>query len=84
VEPQPIPVNALFEGDLVTLLVLLLSTDTVAEAAEKVASVVVGQRVAARDAPLVLSYAGRDVAPDQTVAEAGITPLSEVFVRFAA
>ena len=39
------PVNALFEDDFVTQLVVVLDTDTVDEAARKVAAQVVGRRV---------------------------------------
>ncbi len=49
-EAQPVPVNAMFENDFVTQLVLVLDTDTVEEAARKVAAQVVGRRVPPRDA----------------------------------
>ena len=69
-------------GDVVTQLVLLMSTDTVAEAAEKVARHAVGRRVARRDAAMVLHHQGRAVAPTLTVEEAGITPLQFVYVEY--
>ena len=37
-EVQPMPVNAMFENDFVTQLVLVLDTDTVEEVARKVAA----------------------------------------------
>ncbi len=83
VEPQPVPVNALFDGDFITHLVLILSTDTAAEAAAKIADLVAGVRVAVRDKPYVLTFEGKVVPADVTVAAAGITPLSEVFVGYA-
>jgi toluene monooxygenase system protein B len=82
-EPQPVPVNALFDGDFITHLVLIMSTDTVAEAAAKIAELVVGIRVEARDKPYLLSFEGKVVPADVTVAAAGITPLSEIFVGYA-
>ena len=42
---RPVPVNAMFENDFVTQLVVVLDTDTVEEAARKVAAQVVGRRV---------------------------------------
>jgi len=82
-EGQPVPINAMFEGDFVTQLVLVLDTDTVDAAAQKVAAQVVGRRVAPRDAGLAVRHAGRAVPGDLTVAEAGIGPLDVVFVGWA-
>ena len=42
------PVNAMFTGDFVTQLVVLLDTDTVDGAARRVAAQVVGRRVMRR------------------------------------
>ncbi len=78
--PQPIPVNAKFEGDFVTLLVVVLDTDTMSEVAAKTARHVVGKRLSKRDADMVVSYQGRELPPDMTVAEAGIAPFQNVFV----
>jgi toluene monooxygenase system protein B len=80
---QPVPINAMFEGDFVTQLVLVLDTDTVDEAAQKVAAQVVGRRVPPRDAGLVVRHDGRTVPGDQTVAQAGISPLDIVLVGWA-
>jgi hypothetical protein len=46
--PQPVPINALFGMDFVTLLVVVMSTDTMAQVSEKVAANVVGKRIARR------------------------------------
>src|SRR6202035_592945 len=49
-DPQPIPINAKFEGDFVTQLVVVLDTDTMREVAAKTAYHVVGKRLPRRDA----------------------------------
>ncbi|HVW25665.1 MAG TPA: toluene-4-monooxygenase system B family protein [Polyangiaceae bacterium] len=81
-EPLPVPINALFGTDFVTLLVLVTSTDTMAEVAEKVAANVVGKRVARRNAPMAVYYQDEPVPNDWTVAQAGIGPLQFVFVDY--
>lgn len=82
-EGQPVPINAMFEDDFVTQLALVLDTDTIDEAAQKVAAQVVGRRVPAREAGLVLRHEGKVVPGDLTVAQAGISPLDIVFVGWA-
>lgn len=79
-DPQPVPINARFDDDFVTQLVVVLDTDTMREVAAKVAHHVVGKRLPARDADMVVRYQGHDLAPDVTVAEAGIVPLQNVYV----
>ena len=79
-DPQPVPINAKFAGDFVTQLVVILDTDTMGEVAAKVAHHVVGKRVPKRDADMVVSYQGRNLSPDITVAVAGIAPLQNVYV----
>ena len=78
--PQPIPINARFDDDFVTQLVVVLDTDTMREVAARVAQHVVGKRQPARDADMVVRYQGRSLPPDITVAEAGIAPLQNVYV----
>jgi len=80
---HPVPVNAMFEDDFVTQLVVVLDTDTVEEAARKVAAQVVGRRVAPRDAGLVVRHAGAVVPGGITVAESGISALDIVTVGWA-
>jgi toluene monooxygenase system protein B len=82
-EPQPVPINAKFDDDFVTQLVLVLDTDTMREVAEKVAHHVVGRRIAPRDQPMTVRYRGRELAADTTVREAGIAPLQNVYVEWA-
>lgn len=80
---QPVPVNARFDNDFVTQLVIVLDTDTIAEAAQKVARHVVGRRIPARVAGLVMRVSGKPLPGELTVAEAGIGPLDSVFVGWA-
>ncbi|KWW99968.1 hypothetical protein TH66_06975 [Carbonactinospora thermoautotrophica] len=82
-EGQPVPINALFENDFVTQLVLVLDTDTIDELARKVAYHVVGRRQRPRNAALVVRHNGEVVPGHLTVAEAGINPLDNVFVGWA-
>ena len=81
-EPQPIPLNALFGTDFVTLLVVVLSTDTMAQVSEKVAANVVGKRVAARPADMAVYFRDERVPQETTVAEAGIKPMQFVYVDY--
>ena len=81
-EPQPVPINALFGADFVTLLVVVLTTDTMDDVSRKVAAHVVGKRIAARDAEMAV-YGGDEIVPrDRTVAEAGIRPMQFVLVDY--
>jgi toluene monooxygenase system protein B len=81
-EPQPVPVNALFGSDFVSLLVLVMTSDTMTQVAEKVAANVIGKRVARRDAPMAVYYRDRRVPDDWTVERAGITPMQFVLVDY--
>lgn len=81
-EPQPVPINALFGMDFVSLLVVVLTTDTMAQVSEKVAANVVGKRIARRDAEMAVYYRDRRVPRECTVAQAGITPMQFVFVDY--
>jgi toluene-4-monooxygenase system protein B len=80
--PQPVPINALFGMDFVTLLVVVLSTDTMLEVSQKVAANVVGKRVARRSAEMAVYYKDEVVPKDWTVAQAGISPMQFVFVDY--
>jgi toluene monooxygenase system protein A len=82
-DAQPLPVNAMFGNDFVTQLVVVLDTDTVDQAARKVAAQVVGRRVPPQDAGLVVHHDGRVVPGDVTVAESGISALDIVNVGWA-
>lgn len=83
-QATPVPINALFVGDIVSQLVMVLDTDTVAELAQKVAHHVVGKRIAPRASPMVVYLeGGRELAMGMTVAQAGITPMQSVYVKYA-
>jgi toluene monooxygenase system protein B len=82
-DPQPVPINAKFDDDFITQLVVVLDTDTIREVAAKVAHHVVGKRQPARGVDMVVRYQGRSLPPDITVAEAGIAPLQNVYVDWA-
>jgi toluene monooxygenase system protein B len=79
----PLPINALFVGDIVTQLVFVLDTDTIEEVAGKVAELSVGIRVARRDAPMVVYFNGVALPMSETVAGAGIQALQCLTVRYA-
>jgi len=83
-EEHPIPVNAWFVGDHITHLVVIDGTDTVSEACVKVADMMVGKRIMAREnATYVMTVDGQTLPADHIVAESPITPLGEVIVDFA-
>jgi toluene monooxygenase system protein B len=81
-EPQAVPINALFGSDFVTLLVVVLSTDTMADVSRKVAAHVIGKRIAPRRADMAVYYRDELVPRDSTVAQAGIAPLQFVLVDY--
>ena len=80
----PVTVQALFEGDFLTFLVDLSSTDTVPEACEKVAYGVIGRRIPARPGvPYVLRDENGTVVPDHlTIGETDIGASDYVVVGF--
>ena len=80
---RPVPVNAMFENDFVTQLVVVLDTDTVDEAARKVAAHVVARRVPPRDAGFIVRRDGRVLPGDGTVAGSGISALDVLYVGWA-
>ncbi len=80
---EPVPINAMFQDDFVTQLVLVLDTDTMDQAVEKVAAQVVGRRVKGRDAGMVVRWDGRVLPGHMTLAQSGIAPLDTVNVEWA-
>jgi uncharacterized MAPEG superfamily protein len=82
-EPHHIPINAKFGDDFIMHVVVITSTDTMAQVAQKVAHHSVGKRVSAQPRDMVVYYEGRAVAAHRTVTEAGIRPLQHVFVDYA-
>lgn len=81
-EPQPIPINAYFQGDFVNWLVVVTTADTMAEVAGKVAHLAVGKRLWPRDLPLAVYLDGQRQDDAVTVAQAGLQPLSYVLVDY--
>jgi toluene monooxygenase system protein B len=82
-DPQPIPINAKFDDDFITQLVVVLDTDTIRQVAANGAHHVVGKRQPSRNMGMVVRYQGRSLPPDITVAEAGIAPMQNVYVDWA-
>lgn len=79
----PVPINARFGDDFITQLVLVVSTDTIAEVAAKVAAQAVGKRVRAREAQMVVRHLGRQLPADLSVEKAGIRAGHSVSVDWA-
>ncbi|MGW6009387.1 toluene-4-monooxygenase system B family protein [Streptomyces sp. NPDC055210] len=77
------PLQALFDGDMVVLLVPVDDADTMTVVAGKVAHHVVDHRVAAQDRPLRVRHDGRTLPDDATVVSAGVRPLDVVVVGYA-
>jgi toluene monooxygenase system protein B len=80
--PQLVPLNAIFADDFVQVLVPVTTADTIREVAAAVAHHVEGKRVRAQDAEKIVFHKGRRLAPELTVAEAGIGPLDHVRVEY--
>jgi toluene monooxygenase system protein B len=77
------PVQGIFEGDFVVLLVPVDTDDPMTVVAEKIAHHVVGRRVAAQDRPMRIRRQGEFVADEVTVAEANLAPLDVLEVVYA-
>ncbi len=79
-----VPLQAAFRGDFVALLVPVDDQDTMEVVAQKVASHVIHRRLPPQDAPMRVQYNDRVLPPDQTVAQAGMPPMSFVEVFYDA
>jgi toluene monooxygenase system protein B len=79
-----VPLQAVFRRDFVTLLVLVDDEDTLEVVAQKVAHHVIQRRLPPQDAPMRVQYNNRILAPEQTVSQAGILPMSFVEVFYDA
>jgi toluene monooxygenase system protein B len=79
-----VPLHAAFRRDFVTLLILVDDEDTMDVVAQKVARHVINRRLPARNARMRVRYNQQVLAPDQTVAQAGILPLTFVEVFYDA
>jgi toluene monooxygenase system protein B len=79
-----VPLQAVFRGDFVALLVSVDDRDTMDLVAQKVAYHVIHRRLPPQDAPLRVQYDGSVLPRDQTVAQAGMSPMSFVEVFYDA
>jgi toluene monooxygenase system protein B len=79
-----VPLQAVFRRDFVTLLVLVDDEDTMEVVAQKVAHHVIQRRLPPQAAPMRVQYNNRILAPEQTVSQAGILPMSFVEVFYDA
>jgi toluene monooxygenase system protein B len=77
------PVQGIFEGDFVVLLVPVDTDDPMTVVADKIAHHVVGRRVAAQDRPMRVRRQGEFLAADATVAESNLSPLDVLEVVYA-
>jgi toluene monooxygenase system protein B len=76
------PLQAIFDGDFVALLVPVDDGDPMTAVAQAVAYHAVGHRVAAQDKPLEVRHQGRTVSDADTVVTAGIGPMDVVQVGY--
>jgi len=79
-----VPLQAAFRRDFVTLLVLVDDEDTMEVVAQKVARHVIDRRLPVQDLRMRVRYNQQVLSPDQTVAQAGILPMSFVEVFYDA
>ena len=77
------PLQAVFDGDFVVLLVPVDDADPMTTIAEKVAAHAAGARVATLDRPLQVRFESAVLADDATVVSAGIGPMGVVEVGYA-
>lgn len=83
-QQDAVPLNAMFVGDFMSMLIVASSGDTMRQLAEKIGAHVIGKRVRQREERLIVFTDERDEIPDhETVASAGIRPMASVYVRYA-
>jgi toluene monooxygenase system protein B len=80
---SPIPVRAVFEGDLMVWLVALDDADTVSVAADKIAHHAVGVFVTPQDRPMRVWHNGGVLDPGRTLREAAVGPMDILRVSYA-
>lgn len=73
-----LPLTALFEGDILELLVPVDDGDTVESVSAQVAHHVVGRRVVRRDAPIRLRHNGHVLDPAAIIGTTGVGALDHV------
>jgi len=79
-----VPLQAVFRGDFLALLVVVDDRDTMHVVAEKVAYHVIHRRLPPQDATMRVQSNDRVLPTDQTVAQAGLSPMSFVEVFYDA
>jgi toluene monooxygenase system protein B len=77
------PVQGIFDGDFVVLLVPVDTDDPMTVVAQKIAHHVVRRRVAARDRQMRIRCKGEFFADETTIAEANLAPLDVLEVVYA-
>lgn len=77
------PLQAVFDGDFVVLVVPVDDEDPMSVVADKVAYHVVDHRVPAQDRPLQVRHNGSVLSDDATVVTAGVGPMGVVQVGYA-
>lgn len=78
-----LPLTALFEGDVLELLIPVDDNDTLEAVSAAIAHHVVGRRVPERDAPIRLRHNGRVLDPQERIGAAGVGPLDHVEAFYA-
>ncbi|TGD84020.1 toluene monooxygenase [Mycolicibacterium sp. CH28] len=78
-----LPLTALFDGDILELLIPVDDGDTVESVGHQIAHHVVGRRVARRDSPIRLRHNGTVLDPAATIGAAGVGPLDHVEAFYA-
>jgi len=76
------PVQGLFAGDFVVLLVPIDDADPMTTVAEKVAHHSINRRIPAQDRPMQVRFNGEVLAPDATAITSGLTPLDFLEVSY--
>jgi toluene monooxygenase system protein B len=79
-----VPLHAVFRGDFIGLLVPVDDRDTMDVVAQKVAYHVIHRRLPPQDAPMRVQYNGSVLPRDQTVGQAGMSPMTFVEVFYDA
>jgi toluene monooxygenase system protein B len=77
------PLQAVFDGDFVALVVPVDDTDPMSVVADKVAHHAVGHRVAAQDRPLTVRHNGATLPDDMILSGTQITPMDVIQVGYA-
>ena len=79
-----VPLQAVFRGDFLVLLIAVDDRDTMDVVTQKVAHHVIHRRLRPQDATMRVQYKDRVLPTDQTVAQAGLSPMSFVEVFYDA